>query len=346
MYDFFFEYGLFSAKAVTLIGALLVALFFILLMVATRQREKESIEIENLNEKLDEMRDALESELLSKDELKALKKDRKKKEKEKAKLEKKRAKEGITEPQRQRIFVLRFNGDMHASEVDSFREAITAVLMVAKPEDEVCVILDSAGGIVHNYGLAASELTRIRQRKIPLVISIDLVAASGGYLMASVANKIIAAPFAIVGSIGVLGQVPNFYRFLKKHDIDVEQLTAGEYKTTLTMFGENTNKARDKFKQELEETHVLFKRFIREYRPIVDIEKLATGEYWYGTQALELKLVDELMTSDDYLLTRRMNSDIFEVSYVFQETLTDKISSILHGVSSRLVRGLFKAPIP
>ncbi len=345
MGDFFFQYGLFSAKVITIIVSLAAALMAILMIFSQRGQERESIEIEKINEKFDSMRELLESEILSKDEMKALKKERKKEEKALAKINKKKIKEGESEPVRSRLFVLRFNGDMHASEVDNLREAVTAILTISKEEDEVLVILDSSGGFVHHYGLAASQLNRIRQRKLTLTVSIDLVAASGGYLMAAVANKIIAAPFAVVGSIGVLAQIPNFHRLLKKYDIDVEQLTAGEYKTTLTMLGENTQKARDKFCQELEETHHLFKKFVHEHRPSLDIEKMATGEHWYGTQALELNLVDELMTSDDYLLSKSESTDIYEINYVIAETLSDKIHTLLHGVSSKLLQRLFHSPM-
>ncbi|HQY22294.1 MAG TPA: protease SohB, partial [Gammaproteobacteria bacterium] len=256
MSTFFFEYGLFAAKMITILAITLAAIAGCIILFSTRQQEKESIQIEKINDKFDNMRDALEETLLSKDEYKALKKDRKKEDKAEEKRIKIQLKKGEQESLRPRLFVLRFDGDMHASEVDSLREAITAILLVAKKEDEVLLILDSSGGLVHNYGLAASELHRIRQRNIPLTVCIDLVAASGGYMMAAVANKIIAAPFAVVGSIGVLAQVPNFFRLLKKHDIDIEQHTAGEYKTTLTMLGENTNKAREKFREELEDTHL------------------------------------------------------------------------------------------
>ena len=345
MSTFFFEYGLFAAKMITILAITLAAIAGCIILFSTRQQEKESIQIEKINDKFDNMRDALEETLLSKDEYKALKKDRKKEDKAEEKRIKIQLKKGEQESLRPRLFVLRFDGDMHASEVDSLREAITAILLVAKKEDEILLILDSSGGLVHNYGLAASELHRIRQRNIPLTVCIDLVAASGGYMMAAVANKIIAAPFAVVGSIGVLAQVPNFFRLLKKHDIDIEQHTAGEYKTTLTMLGENTNKAREKFREELEDTHLLFKQFVHENRPSLDIEKLATGEHWYGTQAVDLKLVDELMTSDDYLLSKNETTDIYEVSYVFSETLTDKLSTILHGVTSRLLQRFFKIPL-
>ncbi len=340
MHGFWLEYGLFAAKLITFLAALLMALALLGILLSLRQRERESIEIEKINDKFDSMREALESELLSKDEIKALKKERKAEEKNKNKLLKKQLKEN-SEPPTRRIFVLRFNGDMQASEVDTLRESITAILCVAKSEDEVLVILDSVGGLVHNYGLGASQLNRFRQKNIPVVVCIDLVAASGGYLMAAVANKIIAAPFAVVGSIGVLAQIPNFHRFLKKHDIDIEQHTAGEYKTTLTLLGENTPKAREKFQQELQDTHLLFKQFVQQHRPQIDIEKLATGEHWYGTQAIDLKLVDELMTSDDYLLEQSKTADIFEVTYVIAETFTDKLSSILHGATGRLLQRFF-----
>ncbi len=345
MGEFFFNYGLFAAKVITFFVLLLGAIAVILMLLSSRERNGESIEIEKLNDKFDNLKEALESELLSKDEQKALKKEKKKQEKEEEKLIKKRLKEGETEPLKPRLFVVRFEGDMHASAVQNLREEITAIITVAKPTDEVLVILESAGGLVHNYGLAASELDRIRKHPIPLTVSIDLVAASGGYLMASVANYIIAAPFAVVGSIGVLAQVPNFNRILKKHDIDIEQHTAGEYKTTLTLFGENTDKAREKFRQELEDTHRLFKEFVTLHRPSLDIEKLATGEHWYGSQALELKLIDEIITSDDYLLKMSRTKDIFEVSYVIQVPFTDKITSFLQGVSSRLSKFAFNLPL-
>jgi serine protease SohB len=229
-------------------------------------------------------------------------------------------------------------GDVEASEVHPLREAITAVLTIATPSDEVLIILESGGGYVHNYGLGASQLQRIRNRNIPLTVSVDLVAASGGYLMAVVANKIVAAPFAILGSIGVLAQLPNFNRLLEKYDVDIEQHTAGEYKTTLTMLGKNTEKDRKKFQEELEDTHILFKQFVSEHRPVLDIQKIATGEHWYGSEALNLHLIDQIITSDDYLLNKSEHADIYEVSYVITETLKDKISHLFEFAT----KGIFK----
>ena len=347
MSEFFFEYGLFALKLFTFVIMFLLAFLGAAFIFSSRGgSEQESIEIEKINDKLDAMREALELELLSKDELKAIKKQRKKEDKEEAKALKKRLKENTDQeeplenalPLRPRIFMVRFVGDVEASEVHPMREAITAILTVAKPTDEVLIILESGGGYVHNYGLGASQLQRIRDRNIHLTVSVDLVAASGGYLMAVVANKILAAPFAVIGSIGVLAQMPNFNRLLEKYDVDIEQHTAGEYKTTLTMLGKNTEKSRKKFQEELEDTHVLFKQFVLAHRPNLDIHKIATGEHWYGSEALHLNLVDELITSDDYLLNRSAESDIYEITYVISETLKDKISHLFEFAT----RGVFQ----
>ena len=279
--------------------------------------------------------------------IKQRQKQKKRKEKEEAKAEKARYKhladsDAPIEPERARLFVIRFDGDMHASETESLADCITAVLSVALPTDEVLIILDSPGGLVHHYGLAASQLDRIKRRKIPLTVAVDLVAASGGYLMACVADKILAAPFAVIGSIGVFAQVPNFHRLLEKHDIDIEQHTAGEYKTTLTMLGKNTAKGRKKFQEELQDTHNLFKAFVSEHRSQIDINALATGEHWYGSQALSLKLVDEITTSEDYLLNKRNTHDIYEVEYVIQESLSSKLSNFFSEFCVKLQRSLVK----
>jgi len=333
--EFFFAYGLFTAKLFTLVLGVVLGLGLLAIILSSRSREQESISIEKINDRLDAMREALESELLTKAEYKALQKERNKKEKKKEKALKKNLSESKDPPQK-RMFLVKFLGDLQASEVDNLREAITALLSVATTNDEVLIILESSGGLVHTYGLAASQLMRIRARHIPLTVAVDLVAASGGYMMACVANKIIAAPFAIVGSIGVLAQIPNFNRFLEKHDIDVEQHTAGKYKTTLTMLGRNTDKAREKFREELEDTHDLFKTFVNTNRPQIDIEKIATGEHWYGAQALDLQLIDEVLTSDDYILEKSKDTDIFEITYIINETLKEKLFSFLQNSSLKL----------
>lgn len=235
------------------------------------------------------------------------------------------------------IFVLDFDGDIRASAVTSLRQEISAILTLARSEDEVVVRLESGGGVVHGYGLAASQLQRIRAHNIPLTVAVDKVAASGGYMMACVADKIIAAPFAIIGSIGVLAQLPNLHRLLKKHEIDFEQLYAGEYKRTLTMFGENTDKAREKMQQELQETHDLFKAHVKDQRPQLNIGKVATGEHWFGSRALELGLVDHLQTSDDYLMAARFDTRLILLNYTAKKTLLNQLAD-LPGIRS--LRGL------
>jgi serine protease SohB len=315
--EFVSEYGLFLAKAVTIVAALLILVSGIVALLSrNQQRAAEHLEIKHLNRDYEAMADALNANLLSKkaykEKLKALKKQHK-------------AEAKGTLPPRRRIYVLNFHGDIRASAVAALREEITALLMVATPEDEVVLRLESAGGMVHSYGLAASQLTRIRERKLKLTVAVDKVAASGGYLMACVADRLLAAPFAVVGSIGVVSQLPNFNRLLKKNDVDFEQFTAGEYKRTVTLFGENSDKDRAKFQQEIEEVHQLFKAFVKHYRPVVDLATVATGEHWYGSQALGLHLVDELRTSDDYLLEASAAADLYQVSYVTRKPLLARL---------------------
>lgn len=334
--EFLYEYGLFLAKAITFVIAV-VAIIIAIASSAMKQGDKKGeLEITDLSEQYKEVEEDIIHHLLSKEALKEKEKSDKKAAKEKAKADKKSAKENAkkdtsenkeTEAEVEpKLFVVDFNGSIDAKEVSALREEVSAILTVAKPDDEVFVRLESGGGMVHGYGLASSQLDRIRQRNIPLTASVDKVAASGGYMMACVANKIVSAPFAIIGSIGVIAQVPNFHKLLKKNDVDFEQFTAGEFKRTVTMFGENTEKGREKFVEELEETHVLFKNFVSEHRPELDVTKVATGEHWFGTQAKELGLVDELQTSDDYLQARCKSHKIVQIQYVTKKTLAEKFS--------------------
>ncbi|WP_455198296.1 protease SohB [Kaarinaea lacus] len=318
--EFFFNYGLFLAKTVTIVFAIAAVLVFIVSMAGRKQGEKrDTIEIKKLNKKYDDMAMAMNLSMLHKVDAKKYVKE------EKAKI-KAIEKESKEDDGKKRIFVVNFHGDIRASGVAALREEVTAILTVANEDDEVFVRLESSGGVVHGYGLAASQLMRFREKNIPLTVSVDKVAASGGYMMACVANRIIAAPFAIIGSIGVIAQIPNFNRVLKKHDIEYEQFTAGEFKRTVTMFGENTREAKEKFKEEIEDIHVLFKDFIVHNRPDVDIAKVSTGESWPGTRALERKLVDELKTSDDYLLESSREADVFEIKYISKKPLGEKLT--------------------
>lgn len=170
-------------------------------------------------------------------------------------------------------------------------------------------------------------------------MAVDKVAASGGYMMACVADKIVAAPFAIIGSIGVVAQVPNIHRLLKKHQVDIELHTAGEYKRTLTMLGENTDAGREKFIEDLNETHHLFKSFVHDNRPSLDIESVATGEYWYGTQAKHKGLIDQIGVSDDLIIEQIENKEVISVSYTQSKKLVERFTgSISENVDKLLLR--------
>jgi len=319
MTEFFLNYGLFLAKTATIVAAIVTVVLFIFIMAGRKQAgKKEVFEVKKLNKKYDDMARVMNASMLQKAGLKKYLKE----EKERLKGIHKDKKD---KNKRKRIYVLNFHGDIRASAVSSLREEITAILMVATKNDEVFVRLESGGGVVHGYGLAASQLMRLRDKNISLTVSVDKVAASGGYMMACVGNRIIAAPFSIIGSIGVIAQIPNFHKVLKKHDVDFDQFTAGEFKRTVTMFGENTEEAKAKFREEIEDIHMLFKDFIVQHRPDVDIVKVSTGESWPGTRALERKLVDELKTSDDYLLENSKHADIYEISYVSKKSLIEKI---------------------
>lgn len=320
--EFLYEYGLFLAKTVTFVLAVIAIIVAIAASAMKQKSKKGELEITDLSEHYEDVEQEITHHLLSKEQLKQKEKEDKKEAKERAKAEK----NAPAQEDESRLFVVDFKGSIDAKEVNSLREEISAILTVAKEKDEVFVRLESGGGMVHGYGLASSQLDRIRQHNIPLTVSVDKVAASGGYMMACVANNIISAPFAILGSIGVIAQLPNFNKILKKNDIEFEQLTAGEFKRTLTMFGENTDKAREKFVEELEETHVLFKDFVSTHRPSLDISKVATGEHWFGTKAHELGLVDKIQTSDDYLQNASKEHKVIAIKYVQHKGLAEKLS--------------------
>lgn len=312
---------MFLLKAVTIVAALLFA-FGGLASIASKQKgEKGELNITSISEKLAELEMRAKEMVFGKDEYKAWEKELKKEEKAKQKQAKEKGDE--YEP---RLYVIDFNGSVDAKEVEGLREEVTALLTIAKDEDEVLVRLESPGGAVHGYGLAASQLARIRNRNLKLTIAVDKVAASGGYMMACVANKIISAPFAYLGSIGVVAQLPNFNKVLKNNNVEWEQHTAGDFKRTLTVFGENTDEAREKFKAELEEIHYYFKEHIAQYRKVLDLDKVATGEHWVGQKALELDLVDEIQTSDDFLLAAAKEKDIFAIKFKTRKKLADKLS--------------------
>ena len=317
MSEFLAAYGLFLAELATFALALVIVV--VLIASSRRRGHAEGLVVEHLNRRFEDSADNLKLTIEGKGRYKKALKAR---QKERKREEKARSKDGSTKP---RLFVLDFKGDLRATAAASLREEVSAVLRVAQPGEQVLVRLENSGGTVHEHGFAASQLTRLKQHGLKLIVAVDKVAASGGYLMACVADRLIAAPFAIVGSIGVLAQLPNFHRLLEEKGVDFEQITAGRYKRTLTMFGENTDEGRAKLKEQVEEIHALFKAQIREHRPQVDVESVATGEHWHGVRALALKLVDELKTSDDVLLEAAKDHDIYHVTYKRRRTLQERI---------------------
>jgi len=331
------QYGLFLAKIATVVIAIAVVAVLIV-NLTQRKRQRGELRITRLSEQYQEMQEEMSLALLDTHQQKLWHKAQKKKHKQEAKAAKAKAK--LNAPQDKvipRVYVLDFKGSMDAHEVASLREEVTAVLAVATPQDQVVVRLESPGGVVHGYGLAASQLQRLREKQIPLTVAVDKVAASGGYMMACVADNILAAPFAIIGSIGVVAQIPNFNRFLKNKEIDIELHTAGQYKRTLTLLGENTEEGRQKFREDLNETHHLFKDFVHRMRPTLDIEQVATGEHWYGVQALEKGLVDAVGTSDDLLLNLMDGRELVGVRFTQRKRLLDRFTNSAAESADRLL---------
>lgn len=349
--EFLLDYGAFLLKAITVVVAVLLIAGGIVSLSSRAKRSHHDGElvIKKLNDELEDHKEHLEDMLLDEATLKAMAKARKKEDKEKAKADKLKAKEErrklkagegaiasvdddrpsddadtVSDDHKKRVFVLDFDGDIQASDVELLRQEITAILTMATAQDEIILRLESGGGMVHSYGLAASQLQRIRDKGIPLTVCVDRVAASGGYMMACLADKLVSAPFAIIGSIGVVAQLPNFNRLLKKHDVDFELFTAGEHKRTVTMFGQNTSKAKEKFQADLEDTHELFKQHVSRCRPSVDVNAVATGDIWYGQQALDHDLIDVVGTSDDIIVQACDEADVYHVRYEYKRSLQER----------------------
>lgn len=321
MADVLTEYGVFLLELITIV-VVFGGLILVIIISARKPGHGEGISIRHLNDEIERRARVVQKALLGRDGFRKLMKERAKEKKKKAR----RRKSGDGD-RGKRIFVLDFKGDIRASATASLREEVSTILEVAEPDDEVYLRLENTGGAVHEHGLAASQLLRLKDGGLKLTVVVDKVAASGGYLMACVADRLIAAPFAIIGSIGVIAQLPNFHRFLENRGVDFEQITAGRFKRTLTVFGQNTEEGREKLKEELEDVHKLFKGQIAKQRPAIDVESVATGEHWYGTRALELELVDAIGTSDDLLLEAARTAELYAVQYRRRKTVTEKLMS-------------------
>ena len=314
------EYGLFVLKAFTIVVLIFIPIFFLVSSMRQPPETNGSLKIKNLTKRYQSMANSLKVLTMNKEEKKKLKKTLKQEKKINSK----------TKTKKKPVYVLNFKGDIEASNVENLKEEISAILQSKTKCEEIVLNLESAGGTVIGYGLAAAQLKRIRDAGIKLTACVDKVAASGGYMMACVANKIVSAPFAVIGSIGVVAAIPNFSKILKKLDVDYELHTAGEFKRTITTFGETTDEGREKFKNDLQEIHDLFKEHVTKFRPGLDISKVATGEIWEGTKALEVGLVDEISTSDEYLMNFSKKHDVYEIKFETKKKIQDKLSRFLN----------------
>lgn len=355
--EFFLDYLSFFLKAATITLAIL-AVVMVTIATSVKRQHRDTfghLEVRHINELFEHMESTLKHASMTPAEAKKAQKAKKsKKPKKKTKEAKVQSDEeesasdsesddsaSSTEESKEKedsekrsLYVIDFEGDLEASRTANLKHEISAVLTKAKKQDEVIVRVESAGGMVHSYGYAASQLLRVKNAGVHLTVAVDKVAASGGYMLAVVADKIIAAPFAVLGSIGVVAELPNLNRLLKKYDVDYEVFTAGQYKRTLSVFGENTDDARSKFKEEIEDTHGLFKEFVEEHRESVDLEVVSTGESWYGDRAVKINLVDELQTSDEYIMNACKESEVYQVTWVLPKK---PLAEVLAG-SAAMVR--------
>lgn len=328
---FWLDIAAFLVKALIIVAAVGGLAVLIARLARSSEPKDQEIKVRSLDDRYDDMRDAMNGALLDRKERKALAKTLKKEAKAAAK-----ARRG-QEPGK-RIYVLAFKGDLRASAVKRLGAEIDVVLIAARAgTDEAVIRIESPGGTVTGYGLAAAEILRLRERKINVTASVDQVAASGGYMMACAADRIVAAPFAIVGSIGVVAPVPNLHRLLKKNEIDFEEITAGEFKRTVSVLGEITPAGREHFREKLDTTHQAFKDHVAECRPNVDIDRVANGDYWLAREAVAFGLVDEIMTGDELLFRARDSARLYEVSTEARKTLLQQLLSGLGGTAQKAI---------
>ena len=317
----------FAARGFVVFATIALTVLFCAAVLWRRRPHGSWLSVKRLDQQFEALGDAVRGNVMRRKDLRKLRKNRKKV-------------AAVRSAGSPNVFVLDFKGDLFATAVKNLREEVTAIAAVAGKGDEVVVRLESAGGAVPHYGLAAAQLMRLREKSIKLTVCIDRIAASGGYMMACVADTIVAAPFAIIGSIGVVAQVPNFHRLLKKHDVDFQEMTAGEFKRTVSVFGEITEKGRKKFQEELEDTHLLFKEFVKAHRPRLDLQQVATGEHWLARRGLDLGLVDQIRTSDEYLVDRAADANLYQVSFKSIRSLRERLGAAAATSLERLLVAL------
>lgn len=329
------DYLLFVLQAVTLVAVVALAIAAIGRAARSgRESGGGQLRVRKLNDRIRHQAEEVRRQVLDRKAFKATRK---------ADKARRKADKGKTRP---RAWVLSFTGDIQASQVESLREEVNALLAVAEAGEEVVLVLETPGGSVTGYGLAASQLARLREAGLTLTVCVDKVAASGGYMMACVAHRVMAAPFAIVGSIGVLAQVPNVHRLLERHDVDVEVLTAGKHKAPLTLMGEKTEEGRQKFLDDLQAIHGRFKAMVGRYRPQLDLARVSEGDFWLAEDAIELALIDEIGTSDGYLRDLLDEHDIVAVNWKPQRRLDVRLRSAVAASTAGFIDQLSRRILP
>jgi len=309
--------GAFSLKSLVLGLVVFGGLLMVISAAMKAKAHEKELEVEDLSEKSKKQTLTIQARILPPKDFKKL-----------LKKEKKSLKDEKKHHDKPKLFVLSFKGDMKASQVDQLRTQVSSVIEVSNPQkDQVLVCIESPGGMVHGYGLAAAQLKRMREKGLHVVAAVDQVAASGGYLMAAVAHEIIAAPFAVVGSIGVVAQVPNIHRLLKKHDVDYEEVTSGKFKRSISYLGKITDEGREHFEKKIGDTHELFKSFVKESRPQLDLEEVGNGDHWYGSEALKLGLIDRIQTSDDFIMESLHSKHVIQIKTPESKNLVKKFAS-------------------
>jgi protease IV len=159
----------------------------------------------------------------------------------------------------------------------------------------VIVHIDSPGGTTAGAEQLHDALTQLKAKK-PLVVVVDGLAASGGYLAALSSDHIVAQSASLVGSIGVLVQYPNVYDFLKNWGVKVEEIKSSPLKAAPSGFEPTSPEARAALAAVVMDSYDWFKKLVRDARKLDDatLARVTDGRVFTGRQALELKLVDEL----------------------------------------------------
>lgn len=233
------------------------------------------------------------------------------------------------------VFVIDYVGSMMASEVVYLTAKIDAIILKSNKDDEVVINITSPGGAVSGYGLVASQIKRLKTAGLKITATVDTVAASGGYMAAVVSDEIIAAPFAMVGSIGVVANVMIYEELLKNIGIQTNVYTSGDSKRTVVPSRVPNAEEEAKLEAQLEEIHSRFKDHVLSFRPDIDEDKVFTGQAFLAADAINFGLVDKIGTSDELLLNLYKDGHrLIEVQFIIEENIG---GSVTKQVSAGLV---------